>query len=1064
MNAVDWSIFAGQSGGDLFEEFCVDLLRAQGYEAERSSKGPDSGKDIWIYDKPKSESLIQPKVICIAECKSRVSGKRRAISLRDLNRTGWNVLENTDIHCLRLYTTHKFNDDAIRCFRNINNKNDINISWIDGDDLSNQIVDHPSIWKQYFKCNPPSKPEKSKVIRIDEVKKSPFLNDISINSISFQIMQPWSGTISLVVGEEVFERKEINSAGHYTIAFNDRNLQIDSSQSFLRLVGYDSDSSSSQDIPIQNNSNVKKIARLDSKFSDPDGNCEILLTNLRRNINCHLEGIAGSGKSRFLKEIRQKIQHESLYIEYVNNNKKNSLFDALIRSIFGASCESLSLLSQDIISHIGLALGLDQEVLSVLSYSLSELSCETRREINNQEIAQSISTALPRNLKVIIIDNIQWMSDFDRLILSEVLKKKSKLCCIFASRLGSDLEYSNSQEVVNLFDKSHLFELKIDGFAMANRIEEFINITSFNGDTNNLLQRLASGLSFQEFMSTLKALRQLGVVNVYNSGSIEIIKQIPSAKLGDYNTLQKIIVSSKLDKNLKKLCSESIQIASIFGYRFPAEFIIFCLGEDAINALDQLLLREIIVLEEYEGLYGPSYIFDHVLTRNSIYESIGGATKTRLHDKAAEFILNWDKYISGRQYYDAAYHKQYAKKTRDSIALWDKGVENFMSRHRINEAQEGLIQCLNLYSHLHIDSKQYHDIDDELRLREVFLENALLVHPEEEQWQHQIYAFIIDTKNYPNVSGYDRRLGKGLCFQACFHGFRRKQLKALEKINDSLSVLKPIKNNLAYAEALKWASNIKKNLASYDEAIDLGLESYNLYRESQNLKGQGESALELYHTYAENLEFEESKKWIHIAREHYSSYRHPGLIARTYVEEARVLSILQPNKSYTMEAHQFAINSAKRYCIGSHVGRAIMNMGIYQASQQLDIDLVHITLNRALEELKTNQNNYQKLILDFSIIILTEQKDFISEKIYSLSDRLMELCIGYESVHNIGDRRIQNMIKVMLAIGNETIINWVKNSTVVDYSLYFDIGLGDELSKKEKNNPYFSGWKCLLYY
>lgn len=187
-------------------------------------------------------------------------------------------------------------------------------------------------------------------------------------------------------------------------------------------------------------------------------------------------------------------------------------------------------------------------------------------------------------------------------------------------------------------------------------------------------------------------------------------------------------------------------------------------------------------------------------------------------------------------------------------------------------------------------------------------------------------------------------------------------------------------------------------------------------------------------------------------------------MARTHVEEARLNAIVQAPSPLVMECHDLAIELSSRHCIGSHVGRAMMNKGIYQAAVLSDMPGARASLEGAADELKRNPNNYQALMLDFSREILLGPVNESRLRDCALGERVLALCSGFDTVEHIGDRRILGMLKTMACVGNRGCLTWL--STIGDHSLdaYHGIGLGEQFASLEKDTPLFSGWRCLLYY
>ncbi|MFL6263165.1 MAG: restriction endonuclease [Thermoanaerobaculia bacterium] len=604
----DWTIFASEDGGHRFERFCTDLLRAQGYSVEHMSKGGnDEGKDILIHQRAKTINGPSPEVVCLVECKSRTTKHRRAISLEDINRSLWALLENK-CSCLVVFSTYKFNSQAVNCFLRVNERGRMNISWIDQDDLIEMGRRHPEVWHSHLGVYPPPSPAQYDT-RVDMrayVDNRPiFWGD----SQPLQIVVHNSGRIGgraklrkdgIVVDEVDLHhhakrvlRLAADRVGHHpydglTVTFEPPDCDTPQSEC---AVEYDQ--------------NLESRRRIDHIFADPGGLLPRVLALMSGGQSVHLRGGAGCGKSRVLIESQRRLS-QSLYVDLSRSDKPDGLLETMVQHVTGWPVQFLAQLPTKLVEDLSRSVACNYQHLTVVADF-----CGERRGHMHSAVAHSLVTLVSSTSKHLIIDNLQDATELDEAIVVEALSPSSGIPCLLTTRTdGAGLP----QKVERIIRRhTQPVEVVLEAETQA-RLKAFVEAASRDSATQALLLALIDEPSFQVFMSRLKALRQLGTLSVLDDGRLQLHEHSSRSDFGSYAQLQELILYSRLPSEQRQSCTAAIEAAAIFGETFPASFIEHLLGQKGIDALDELERRELIVVVQDPSPYGVSFRFDHGLT------------------------------------------------------------------------------------------------------------------------------------------------------------------------------------------------------------------------------------------------------------------------------------------------------------------------------------------------------------------------------------------------------------------------------------------------------------------
>ncbi|MFL6260991.1 MAG: hypothetical protein ACJ76Y_14890 [Thermoanaerobaculia bacterium] len=379
-------------------------------------------------------------------------------------------------------------------------------------------------------------------------------------------------------------------------------------------------------------------------------------------------------------------------------------------------------------------------------------------------------------------------------------------------------------------------------------------------------------------------------------------------------------------------------------------------------------------------------------------------------------------------------------------------------------AQAGLLRALPLFNRLPFER----DLDSaarELGLRESLLETALLVTLPEDEWQRHIEAFQIQTHLFPGLPGLTRRMGRAQCFIACFDGFRRNIPAAWHEMAKAIDLLSTIEDRLPLAEAMKWGANLLKNLGQYDHAITMGIEAYETYLAHGHSRGAGEAATELSHVHYEAYRFHDALEWGNRALSHYGTVGHPSLVARARIDIARMMAVLHPADRQTDGELELAVRLARHTGIGAHIAKACMNWGIHLALENSDEGSAAARFADAEEALELFPNRYIAMLLRFAQIgLLTGHRRSRSLKRGSLGEELIAWCRYFESPCQIGDRRMQTMVKALSAAENPDVVGWLTRLPGDALKNYIGVGFSKRLASLEKDNPLFRhGWFAAYY-
>lgn len=1054
---VDWARFAGEDGGHRFELFCTDLLRAQGYAVEHMAKGGnDEGKDILILQRAKAIDSPPSEIVCLVECKSRTSKHRRAISLEDINRSLWALLEN-NCSCLVLFSTYKFNSQAVNCFLRVNDIGNMNISWIDQDDLIAMGQKHPAVWRSHFDADPPA-----------DLTTHPAAGPIHASAGSRPIFWADSQPLRVLVhnsgptgGRATLRRDGVPVDEVHLHHHGKRILQLDANRAgpnpYAGLtVTFEPDDRAAAEAAcaIDYDSEIESRRRIDHIFADSDGLLPRLLDSLGGG-SVHVHGAAGCGKSRLLVECQRKLQR-ALYVDLSRSDRPDGLLETVVQDVTGWPVQVLARMPADLVAGLSRSAACDREYLEVVADF-----CGERRGRTQSAVAHALVALASSRSKHLIVDNLQDATELDEAIVMEAMSHPSGLTCLLATRTyGAGLPEKVERIVRH---RTRPVASVLDANTPA-RLQAFVDAASRDPSTQRLLTALVEGQSFQAFMAKLKALRQLGALSVLSDGQLQLHDVAARANSTTYAQLQELILYSRLPAALRQPCAAAIEAAAIFGETFPASFIEHLLGQKGNEALDELERRELIVVVPDPSPYGVAFRFDHALTRDAVLGGIGTIRRTKLHEAAARFITGWPDFQPGSGHYDAAVHLNAAGRVADALSDYETGARHYLESGRVGSGQAGLVRALGLFDRLPIE-RDLESAARELALRELLLETALLVTLPEDEWQRQIEAFQIQTHLFPGLPGLTRRLGRAQCFIACFDGFRRRIPAAWREMASAIDLLSTVDDRLPLAEAMKWGANLLKNLGELDRALSMGTGAYETFVTHGHTRGAGETATELSHVHYEAYRFDEALEWGNRALGHYGALGHPSLVARARVDIARMLAVLHPTDPETHGELALSIRLARHAGIGAHIAKACMNWGIYLALEIADEGSATARFDDAEEVLQLFPSRYIAMLLRFArIALLAEGRRERALQDGSLGEELIAWCRHFDSTDQIGDRRLQAMLKALSGAQNPAVVGWLRDLPGSALKGYSGIGLGKRLTRLEKANPLFRrGWFATYY-
>jgi tetratricopeptide (TPR) repeat protein/Holliday junction resolvase len=1061
LQAVDWGRFSGSDGGHRFERFCADLLAAQGFAVEHMSKGGnDEGKDLLILQHPKDIIGPPPTVQCIVECKSRTSKNRRAISLEDINRSLWALFE-TNSTCLVVFTTHKFNSQAVNCFLRLNERGRVKISWIDQDDLVELGRRHPEVWRVHLGTDPPprlsSETESESYIRADGQARRILWGTDEPVTVIVHNSGPSAGRAMLrkngIVVTECALGHHQRAILHAPSADNWSGNPYDE----LTVSFEPADATSPvHEQPVRGVADTEKRQRIDCLFADPENQRQRILKSLASGSDIHIRGDAGCGKTRLLDECLRQLP-ESLFADLSRDDEHECLLASLVQHLTGWPPAFLASLPEGLVGKFSDYTECDERPLQIVADF-----CAGRRAHTAAAVACALIALASRDLMYLIVDNIQDATMLDEAILQEAVSAARGPTCLVATRTEEGNLPTQSAAILRAMPQRPIEFPQNEG--AAERIAEFIRIAATDEATAVCLEHLVGSESFQGCMSRLKALRQLGALHVDEGGSLRLVEEPERTDFGTYAQVQNLVLYSRLAADLREPCTNAVRAAAVFGETFPVAFIEAMLGDRGVEALDELERRELIVSVTDPSPYGLCFRFDHALTRNAIIGTTPTTKRVSLHREAARFIESWVDFQPGSSHYEAAAHYSAAGCVADALAGYETGSRHFLQIGRIGSAQRGLLEGLPLFDLLPLE-RTSESIARELQDRELLLETALLVPLPEDVWRQQIDAFQIQAHLFPGIPDFTRRIGRSYCFNACFAGFRRHVPSGWREMERALKMLSGIEDPLPFAEAQKWGANLQKNLGRYEEAAIMARRAYDTYAKQHDERHAGEAATELSHVFYEAYKFADAYKWGELALQHYGVVGHPSLVARARVDIARLLAINRPGDPATHEELELSVRLGRHAGIGSLVAKALMNLGIYLAIEDSDLDQAAERFADAERVLHTHPNSYVETLLGFARIGLFAREEVSEELAASLvGERTLELCRYFDKPDQIGDRRLQMILKVLSAAGNPAVLGWLEAFSTNQFTPYARIGLGKDFYTLERTDPFFRQGGFALYY
>jgi hypothetical protein len=159
------------------------------------------------------------------------------------------------------------------------------------------------------------------------------------------------------------------------------------------------------------------------------------------------------------------------------------------------------------------------------------------------------------------------------------------------------------------------------------------------------------------------------------------------------------------------------------------------------------------------------------------------------------------------------------------------------------------------------------------------------------------------------------------------------------------------------------------------------------------------------------------------------------------------------------------VRLARHAGIGSNVAKALMNWGIFLAVERLDIEGAARRLHDSAESLRLNPNAYLATLLGFVRLSVPGGAGAAeSLRDSPIGSRLVEWCTHYEDPDQIGDRRMQQMLKSLAAAGHAQVAEWLRGFPGNLFEPYVGIGLGPAFEALEHGNPLLGKGGQRLYY
>lgn len=265
-----------------------------------------------------------------------------------------------------------------------------------------------------------------------------------------------------------------------------------------------------------------------------------------------------------------------------------------------------------------------------------ELSPQTWKDLTFQAIRKALASISSKEPTILFIDDVQW-ADSASLALLHYLSRtlQDQRVLVLATFRNEDITPSEEghthplAEALRLMGRDALFhEIKLSGLS---KTDVCLLAEHMVGGT--LQSSLAEKLENQSQGNPLFVVESLRMLSEKNCLFMSNNKWcISTDEVGVPNKIRDIILDrlGRLKQNQRRI----LEVASVIGTKFEPEILAGVLGMDSLEVIETLdgisQASSLIVCD------GSRYRFDHVKSRDAIYEGVSPALRRAYHGKIAE--------------------------------------------------------------------------------------------------------------------------------------------------------------------------------------------------------------------------------------------------------------------------------------------------------------------------------------------------------------------------------------------------------------------------------------------
>lgn len=282
-----------------------------------------------------------------------------------------------------------------------------------------------------------------------------------------------------------------------------------------------------------------------------------------------------------------------------------------------------------------------------------EFSPETWKDLTFAAVRKALSSISTKKLAILFLDDVHWADSASLALLHYISRTlASERLLVLATYRSEDLKEDEKGrphplvETLRLMSRDNLFqEIKLSGLRPTD-----VALLAENMIGGNVQSTLAQKLENESQGNPLFVVESLRMLSEKNCLTLNRNKWcLSTEEIGIPSKIKDIILHrvSSLKPEQKKV----LDAASVIGSKFDLDLLAAVLDLDVLKVIEVLdLISHASSLVSCEGSF---YRFDHVKSRDAIYEEISHALKKAYHSKIAHLV---EVNSAGIQVNDLAYH------------------------------------------------------------------------------------------------------------------------------------------------------------------------------------------------------------------------------------------------------------------------------------------------------------------------------------------------------------------------------------------------------------------------